>query len=97
MPLGKFTKTPVEAKRYAIEYDEWLDTGEYISSVTFQTISQNTGTLVIAPDAVGQNAKELVFFVAGGEAGQNYQVAVTMTTTGNQVKQDTIVFSVRAL
>jgi hypothetical protein len=97
MPLGKFLKTPVEVKRYSIEYDEWLDTGEYISNITFQIVSQNTGTLVVAPNTVQQNAKALVFFVSGGNAGQNYEVALTMTTTGNQVKQDTITFQVKAL
>lgn len=97
MPLGKFIKTPVEVKRYSIEYDEWLDTGEYISNISFQIISQNTGTLAVVSDTIQQTAKSVIFFVSGGNSGQNYEVAVTMTTTGNQIKQDTIMFQVKAL
>lgn len=97
MALGKFTKTPDEAKRYAIDYSEWLDATEYIANISFNVVSTNSGVLFIAPGSLGTNPTEAIFFVTGGSAGQTYTVGVTMTTTTNQVKQDTIIYSVRSL
>lgn len=96
MALGKFTKTPDEAKRYAIDYSEWLDTGEYISHISFNVISSVTD-IVIVPGSIGATDTEVLFFVSGGTVGTTYTIAVTMTTSTNQVKQDTVVYSVRAL
>ena len=36
MNLGKYYKAPDERKRYSIDYSDWLDTAERLSSVTFQ-------------------------------------------------------------
>lgn len=97
MRLGKYFKTPDEVKRYSIEYENWLDTGEYLSSVTFQTISTNTGALSITSDIIRPNTTKVEFFASDGDDGQTYEIAVTMNTTSGQTKQDVIFFSVRAL
>ena len=97
MRLGKFTKTPDEAKRYEIDYSDWLDTSEYVSSIVFATISTNTGTINCIADAISPSATSVSFFASGGTDGQTYEVRTTMTTSANQIKQDTILFAVRAL
>lgn len=97
MRLGKFRKTPAEVKRYAISYDHWLDEGEYISTIAFTVVEPVTGVLVVVPEAIGASVRQVGFFVSGGSEGQAYTVSVTMTTTGGQTKQDSILFEVRAL
>lgn len=97
MRLGKYSKSPDEAKRYLIEYSDWLDTGEYISTINFSVISTNDGVLNITPDTIGANKTAISFLASGGIAGQTYDIAVTMTTTASQTKQDTILFTVRSL
>lgn len=96
MRLGRFTKTPNEVKRYKIEYSDWLDTGEYVSAATFTQLS-GTGLLTIVTNAITGTSTQLTFAVSGGSDGVDYEIAVRTTTTGNQVKEDSIVFSVRAL
>lgn len=97
MRLGKFVKSPDEAKRYKIDYVNWLDTSEYVSSATFATISTNTGTITCVPDTIGATDTSLSYFVTGGNAGQTYEVRVRMITSANQVKEDTIQFQIKAL
>lgn len=96
MRLGKFVKTPDEVKRYTIEYSDWLDTGEYCSSIVLTKLS-GTGVLTLSTNAVGNSATSVSFFVSGGVDGQDYEVSARMTTTANQVKEDSILFVVRAL
>lgn len=96
MRLGRYFKSPNESKRYQIDYSNWLDSDEYVSSITFQTISVNTGTLVVVADTIGANSKVASFFVSGGNAGQTYEVAAQMSSTGNQLKEDVVVYVVRA-
>lgn len=96
MRLGRFTKTPNEVKRYRIEYADWLDTGEFVSAVTFTQLS-GSGTITLAPGAIPGNNTSLPFVASGGTSGVDYEVSVRITTTGNQVKEDSMIFSVRAL
>lgn len=95
MRLGKFTKTPDEILRYKIDYAHWLDSGEYVSSVTYETVSTNTGALSFSTDSISPTATSVGFLVSNGADGETYEVAVTMTTSAFQVKQDVIYFVVK--
>lgn len=97
MRLGKFTKTPTEAKRYKIDYSHWLDASEYVSAVSFSTISTNIGLINCIAGPIGATDTTVTFFATGGTDGQTYEVAVTMTTSGNQIKQDVIYFIVKSI
>lgn len=96
MRLGRFTKTPNEVKRYRIEYADWLDTNEFVSAVTFTKLT-GSGTITLASDAIPGNSTSLPFVASGGTSGVDYEVSVRVTTTGNQIKEDSIIFSVRSL
>jgi hypothetical protein len=97
--LGKFVKAPAERKRYTIDYSEWLDTGETILTVAFDVEQTTDGTpvdpLEIDAYEIGDPATDVVFFAALGDALQNYTVTVTITTSGGQTKEDTLLFLVR--
>lgn len=96
MKLAKFVKSPAERKRYQIDYSEWLDTAETVQSIVF-TVSPSTGTLPLVVDAytIGSPATSVVFFANYGDDGIGYTVDVVMTTSGGQIKEDQILFSVR--
>lgn len=97
MRLGRYVKSPDEAKRYSVEYVDWLDTGEYLQSVTFEISPISTGGELYAVAAnIGASATKFIFFVTGGTENIDYEITVQVTTTGNQIKEDTILFSVRA-
>ena len=93
MKLGSFIKTPNETKQYAIDYSNWLETGEVIASASY-TISP-TG-MTVASSTVDGTGTILSFYVSGGTDGTYYVVKVLATTTIGQIKEDTIHFNVRA-
>lgn len=101
MALGKYTKTPDERKRYTIDYTDWLDEGEAVSTVTYEVTLANgdaaTGSpVVIDEDSVDGDATGAIFFASEGEDGEQYKVVATMTTSGGQVREDAILFNVKA-
>lgn len=95
MKLARFTKQPAERKRYSIDYSDWLDTGETISTVTFVPSPIATGGLEIDAYSIASPATSVVFFANYGVSGTTYTVTVTITTSGGQIKEDEILFAIR--
>lgn len=98
MKLGKFTKTPVERKRYSLDYTDWLDTGETVVLCVF-TVTPSTGTspLLIDTSVIDPTGLLVGFFANYGDSGVTYTVDVLMTTSGGQKKEDQITFVVKDL
>lgn len=96
MSLGRYSKTPAERKRYAIDYSEWLDTGETIASYIFAVSPTTASPLEVDATSLATGNQVLVFFVSGGLDANQYTVDVKATTSGGQVKEDTVLFNVRA-
>jgi hypothetical protein len=96
MNLGKYFKAPDERKRYSIDYTDWLDTGESLLAVTFEVIPIDADPVAIDGIAIETGAKGVVFYASGGISGTSYKAIATMTTSGGQVKEDTVQYTVRA-
>jgi hypothetical protein len=94
MKLGNYIKFPAERKRYAIDYTDWLDTGETLTAVTY-TVSPGTD-LVVDASSISSSGLVAVFFVSGGTAGTVYTIDVRATTSGGQIKEDTVLFTLRS-
>jgi hypothetical protein len=93
----RYVKAEGERKRYQLDYTNWLDTGELVTSVVF-TISNQTGTkpLVIDGIQVLPSGLGAQYYVSGGLNTTQYQVTATLTTTtGPQVREDTLIFTIR--
>jgi hypothetical protein len=94
--LERYVKAAVERKRYQIKYDNWLDTGEQVTSVTFAVDKATTPPLVVdgvqnTPDGLG-----VQYYCSGGVDGVDYIVTATLiTSTGPQTKIDDVFFSIR--
>lgn len=97
MKLGKFTKTSVERKRYALDYSDWLDTGETVSSVVFAVTPAGATPLVVDANSISASGTTVVFFVNYGATGTTYTLDVQITTSGGQIKEDQILFAVKDL
>lgn len=97
--LAKYVKSPDEVKRYSIEYYDWLDTTETLSSVVFEVTPATSPALAVQSSqiVVGDSGSlsQLRFFVGGGISGTSYSVTVTAETSGGQTKQDTVLFVIR--
>lgn len=97
MAIAKYVKASSDRKRYQIDYTDWLDTGEGVTSVTF-TIDSNTASPVLVIDAVAvlPTALGVQYYVAGGVDGVTYRVLAHLTTTiGPQQKLDEILMTIR--
>lgn len=95
--VAKYVKAQTERKRYQLRYDNWLDTGEFITGVVF-TIDKDTSPTPLVIDGIQVTADALgvQYYASGGLDGTNYTVTATATTsTGPQTKIDEIFFSVR--
>lgn len=98
MRLGSFQKTPVERKRYSLDYTDWLDTGETIVDRVF-AVTPITGAspLQVDASAIDPTGKLVQFFANYGDDDVTYTVDVQITTSGGQIKEDQILFSVKDL
>lgn len=96
MLLGRFNQTEVERKRYTIEYEDWLDAAEFLSTVTF-VIEDNTVSpvLVVNDITIDIGLTLVAFFVSGGVLNTDYNVYARIVTTNAQTKEDRIVFAIR--
>lgn len=92
--LGKFVHTPVDRKRYIIDYSDWLNSGETLTAASFQSVP-NTGTPAVV-DANTLTSATVPLFVSGGDDGIQYQILVTVTTSLGQTKQDEFFIRSRA-
>jgi len=92
--LAKYVQASEERKRYAIDYSEWLDSGETIATVAFEVETNVGATIPLLIDGYAINGDDdgLILFVSGGDDGETYRVLVTITTSGGQTKEDFIVF-----
>lgn len=93
MLLAKKTKAPTDRKRYVVDYDDWLDTGETLSTVTY---SVDSGTATVDGDSIAGDGKSAIFFINDGEVSTTFNVLIQATTSVGQVKNDHIEFVVSA-
>lgn len=90
MKLGSWKHTTQEKKRYTVSYDNWLGTGEVISTVVYAIEPTSTVPLVVESSAVDPDGLGITFYVSGGENETEYQINVLATTDAGQRKEDYI-------
>jgi hypothetical protein len=96
MPLKKYIQAAGERKRYTINYSEWLDTGEYLTVVTFTVQGTATSPALVVDDImITPTPTGVQYYVSGGVDGIQYEVLVAATTATGQIKEDTVLFTVR--
>lgn len=95
MRLGRFSKAPIERRRYTIDYSNWLDDEETITEVTLAVTPDEVGGLSIDASSILTGARSVGFFASGGVDRGKYDVEVLITTSVGQVREDEINFSVR--
>lgn len=98
MAIAKYVKAAGDRKRYQIDYTDWLDTGELVSSVAF-TIDDNLVAPVLVVDniAVLPTGLGVQYYVSGGIDGITYRIvaALTTNTSPSQIKFDDVLMTIR--
>ena len=98
MTVANYTKTAAERKRYIIDYTDWLDVGETVTAMVFNTLPSSpptTGQVLVDAFAIDASGLFVTYYVSGGNNGAVDVVEVLATTSGSQVKEDNIIFSVQ--
>ena len=94
----KYVKSTLERKRYQIDWTDWLDAGELITTVDF-LIVQNTvaSPLVVDNFAVLPTGKGVQYYVSGGLTGSTYKIKpkITTNTTPTQIDEDAVFVTIR--
>lgn len=96
MSIGRFRKTPTERKRYTLDYNNWLDSGETVATRSFTVSPTTLPALYVNGDGLLPGNTQLSFYVNEGVDQTDYTITVTVNTSASQVKQDTLIINVRA-
>jgi hypothetical protein len=95
MRLARYKQAPIENRRHVVDYSQWLDTTETIVGTPTHSVDNATSPpLTVSTPTLSTDAKLVIFFVSGGVDGEEYQVDLTVTTSGTQVREDTIIFTI---
>ena len=96
MHLGTIKQQPRERQNYFIRYEEYLQTNETISSVTY-FLSGDDDALVIQGPTIRPDATSLEFWVSEGTDYARYLLEVKVTTSFGNRKEDEITIRVREI
>ena len=91
MLLGSKQHTAGDNKRWRLDYSRWL---ENPAKIVAATIASSSAICVVEDSAV--LGEEVVFFLSGGVQGEQVTVSVAMTDSDDNLKHDTIKFTVIA-
>lgn len=94
MPLGNYIQRSTETKLYSVDYTQWLQAGETLTTQTVSVID-NTPTPLIAIGALDSPNNKVNISVSGGQDNEQYAVSVLIQTSLNQVKDDCIFYTIQ--
>lgn len=94
MILGRYRQQPGERRKRGLDYDDFLEDGEIITNVATVVTPETDTPFVVSSTVIDPEGRQFAYFMQGGEAGQEYSVEFTVTTNGNQIRQDTVSFEI---
>lgn len=95
--LGSFVQTPIERKRYRIDYSDWLNDGELLQAISFYSEPNLVTPAIVDAYAIDVDAEHVTVFVSGGVDLIKYKIHVIADTTFGQRKEDDAFFTIKAL
>lgn len=81
--MEQFLKDPDAVLDFAMDWTDWLDTGETISSYM---VTVPTG---ITKDSDSESSGVVTVWLSGGTAGNDYNVSVEITTSDGRTDERT--------
>ncbi len=80
-----FTKDPQDVLDYVLDWSDWLDTSETISTSTWTVPSG------VTKDSDSKSSSETVIWLSGGTVYENYRLVNHIVTSLNREKDQTII------
>ena len=96
MKIGRFKQTPIEHRRYTVDYSQWLDIGETLSG-TSTIVADHVDVVPLTAVSVNyiNGNTGITFLLSGGDDEEDYRVDITSPTTYGQIKEDYMFVEVR--
>lgn len=92
--LARFNQDALERKRYTVDYENWLDTGELLVDFAI-IVSPSTAVELLADGAYSSpDQLKLTTYVSGGTRGITYTLSFIATTNQGQIKRDDLQIAV---
>lgn len=80
--MTKFDKDPSAILDYTVDWSNWLDTAETITSSTW---TADTGLTIVSSS---RTSNKSTVFLSGGTGGENYLVSNTIVTSASPTRTD---------
>lgn len=91
MLLGSKAHTAGDTRRWVIKYGKWLDNTAEVQQIA---VTSSSVTCTVANTQTLGN--DIIFFLTGGAVGETLTVALEMTDSLGNIKNDTINYTVVA-
>lgn len=91
MMIGAFVKDPNSTIDFAVDWAEWLNTGDNVSVSSWEVPSG----ISLSSSSVTNNVTRA--FLTGGTAGIDYLITNRVTTQGGRIEDRSILVQVRQL
>lgn len=85
-------KDPSDKLDYAVDWDQWLESGESITDVDWTV---ETGLTKASDPTESNTAKTATVWLEGGSNGEDYTVACKITTSAGRIVERSFVVQVR--
>jgi len=89
MPLTSFIKDPDSVLDYSFDWNEWLESGESISS---HVVTVDVG---ITKDSSDNSSTAVTVWLSGGTAGTSYNIACEIVTSAGRTTERSITIRCR--
>ena len=93
--LGKAKQTTGDNKRYTLDYTDWCDAGETISTLEADIDNVTVPPLVVNNIVTATGGLLISYFMSGGDDGETYEVLFTASTSGGQTTQDIVQVTIK--
>jgi hypothetical protein len=99
MILGRYVQQSTERRKRLLDYTDWLEDGETISSVSATAVpdAEDAAALVVSGIVIDPDGKKFAYFVEDGEDTVEYTVNFSVTTSLGQIREDEVVFEIEDL
>ena len=92
MNLGRKPFTVGNTTRFSVDYSQWLDEGVTLASGTAVKAAGGPSDITVSAVTAAPSGK-LYFTLAGGSLNENFTIAVSITDSRSEVKNDTCNFN----
>jgi len=91
MILASKQHTANDVRRWRVDYSQWLENPDTLVSAV---VTSSSATATVDDSSV--LGKEVIFFISGGVQGERVNVSIVATDTSQNVRNDTIAFTIVA-